>query len=57
MKFQLIHDKIHELEALLAAEMNKANNHRVKQALEKAHDNLCHQVTEWIRTAEKHEPK
>lgn len=53
-KLQHIHDKIHELEVLIAEEINRNQKNHPKAAkhLGYAHDNLCHQVAEWIRTAE-----
>jgi hypothetical protein len=50
-----IHQKIHELEVLLAHAMNHAKGVDEKQNLEHAHDILVHQVTEYVRSAEKEE--
>lgn len=47
-----IHEKIHELEALLADASNASNDELVKHSLERAHDTLVHYVAEWVRTAE-----
>jgi len=54
MKYQNIHSKIHELEALIAQEINAIHktNLPAAKALENAHDTLVHQVAEWVRTAE-----
>jgi len=51
--FTAIQEKIHELEALLAQQMNRPIVTKAKDALEHAHDNLVHQVAEYVRTAEK----
>lgn len=52
MSYQLIHTKIHELEALLSTMMNATANAKVAEALGRAHDNLVHQVAEYVTTAE-----
>jgi hypothetical protein len=54
LKHSRIHQKIHELEVLLAHAMNHAEGVDEKQALEHAHDLLVHQVAEYVRTAEAH---
>lgn len=51
--YQRIHDKIHELEFLLSIQMRTYDlPKQALDALENAHDNLVHQVAEWVRTAE-----
>lgn len=47
-----IHEKIHELESMLADAMNACNDELVKHSLEHAHNTLIHYVAEWVRTAE-----
>lgn len=50
--FDSIHEKIHELEVLLRDKANDFKKSKVGKALEDAHDNLVHQVAEYVRTAE-----
>jgi len=54
--YKLIHEKIHELESLIASQSNQGSQFE-KLPLEYALDNLQHQVAEYIRTAENRREK
>ena len=51
--FELIKQKIAELEALIATESRHLTVSRAKEAMNYAHTFLSDNVAEWVRTAEK----